>query len=139
MAANIYQHFRNEERAFIDSAQDWIDQSLNQYAPILTEFLDPRQAFILESLIRQESDLKFQFFGGYEAAERTRCLIFPDYYEAVQEDFEIELYEIHYPKKFAVLSHGKILGSIIATGIDRQYIGDIISDGEKWQVFIAKE
>lgn len=139
MDANVYQHFRREEHAFIDSAQDSIEQSLSQYAPILTDFLDPRQAFILESLIRQESDLKFRFFGGYEAAERRRCLIFPDYYQAVQEDFEIELYQIHYPKKFAVLSHGKVLGSLIGTGIDRQYIGDIISDGEEWQVFLAKE
>jgi RNA-binding protein YlmH len=110
-----------------------------QYAPVLTEFLDPRQAYILESLVRQTSDLKFQFFGGYEAAERTRCLIFPDYYEPTQEEFDIVLYEINYPKKFTTLSHGKILGTLIGTGVKREFFGDIISDGDAWQVFIAKE
>jgi len=139
MDANIYQHFRSEERPFIDTVQDWIEQVNIQYAPVLTEFLDPRQAFILETLVRQESDLRFRLFGGYEAAERKRCLIFPEYYEPTQEDFEIELFNVHYPKKFAVLSHGKILGSLIGTGIKREFLGDIISDGENWQVFIAKE
>lgn len=34
-----------------------------QYAPYLTDFLDPRQAYILESLIRQSTDLSFQFLA----------------------------------------------------------------------------
>lgn len=139
MDANVYQHFRSEERPFIDTIQDWIEQVNMQYAPVLTEFLDPRQAYILETLVRQESELKFRFFGGYEEAERRRCLIFPEYYEPTQEDFEIDLFNVHYPKKFTVLSHGKILGSLIGTGIRREFLGDIISDGENWQVFIAKE
>ncbi|MGA3513612.1 RNA-binding protein, partial [Lactiplantibacillus plantarum] len=72
MDANVYQHFRSEERPFIDTVEDWIEQVNMQYAPVLTEFLDPRQAFILETLVRQESELKFRFFGGYEEAERSR-------------------------------------------------------------------
>ncbi len=101
MDANVYQHFRADERTFIDSVGDWIEQVQGQYAPYLTEFLDPRQSYILETLIRQSSDLRFMFYGGYEQAERKRCLIFPDYYEPVEEDFETALYEIHYPSKFA--------------------------------------
>ena len=61
MNANVYQHFRNDERPFIDSAQGWIEQVQMQYAPYLTDFLDPRQAYILESLIRQSTDLSFRF------------------------------------------------------------------------------
>lgn len=139
MDANVYQHFRTDERTFIDSVGDWIEQVQGQYAPYLTEFLDPRQSYILETLIRQSSDLRFMFYGGYEQAERKRCLIFPDYYEPVEEDFETALYEIHYPSKFASLSHGKILGTLVGTGIKRSYFGDIISDGDRWQVFIANE
>ncbi|MGX7174332.1 RNA-binding protein [Enterococcus ratti] len=139
MDANVYQHFRADERSFIDSVGDWIEQVQSQYVPYLTDFLDPRQSYILETLIRQDSELRFSFYGGYEQAERKRCLIFPAYYEPTDEDFETSLYEIHYPKKFARLGHGKILGTLIGTGIKRSYFGDIISDGERWQVFIAKE
>jgi RNA-binding protein YlmH len=136
---NIYQHFRAEERTFIDSASDWIEQVQSRYAPYLTDFLDPRQAYILETLIRQSSDLSFSFYGGYEQAERKRCLIYPDYFQPTDEDFDIALYEIHYPSKFANLSHGKILGTFTGTGVKRAYFGDIISDGEHWQIFVAKE
>jgi RNA-binding protein YlmH len=36
------------------------------------------------------------------------------------------------------LSHGKILGTLMSTGIKREFIGDIITDGERWQVFIKE-
>lgn len=139
MNENVYQHFRKDEHPFIDSIDDWLEKVEDQYAPYLTEFLDPRQAYIVETIVRQNSELSFQFYGGYEQAERKRCLIFPDYYEPTIEDFNIDLFEIVYPVKFASLSHGKILGTLVSTGIKRQYFGDIISDGEKWQVFIARE
>ncbi|TKK93072.1 RNA-binding protein, partial [Enterococcus faecium] len=61
------------------------------------------------------------------------------YYEPVEEDFETALSEIHYPSKFASLSHGKILVTLVGTGIKRSYFGDIISDCDRWQVFIANE
>ncbi len=139
MNANVYQHFRPDERPFIDTVEDWIEQVTMQYAPLLTEFLDPRQAYILETLVRQNTDLKFQFFGGYEAAERTRCLVFPDYYQPTQDEFDIVLYDINYPKKFTNLSHGKVLGTLVGSGVKREMFGDIISDGENWQVFVAEE
>lgn len=139
MDANIYQHFRSDERPFIDLVGDWMEQVSMQYAPYLTDFLDPRQAYILETLVRQESDLSFTFFGGYETAERKRCLIFPDYYTAAQDDFEITMFEIVYPVKFITLSHGKVLGTLVGTGMKRELFGDIISDGERWQIFVAKE
>ena len=73
--ANVYQHFREDERPFIDIVEEWLEKVEMQYAPVLTDFLDPRQAYILETLIRQKSDLCFRFYGGYESSERTRCLI----------------------------------------------------------------
>lgn len=138
MNANVYQHFRVDEHPFIDLIGGWLEQVQSQYAPYLTDFLDPRQAYILETLIRQDSDLKFTFYGGYEAAERRRCLIYPDYYEATDDDFDITLLEIHYPKKFTTLSHGKVLGTLLGAGVKREFFGDIISDGERWQVFLDK-
>ena len=47
---SIYQHFRPEEKEFIDQALNWIDQVKNSYAPKLTDFLDPRQQQILSFL-----------------------------------------------------------------------------------------
>ncbi|MFV0558454.1 MAG: RNA-binding protein [Enterococcus sp.] len=139
MNANVYQHFRNEEHPFIDNVHDWIEQVENQYAPYLTDFLDPRQAYIVEILVRQSSDLKFAFYGGYNQAERRRALIFPDYYQPTPEDFQMELIAIKYPEKFVTLSHGKILGTLLHTGVKREFFGDIMTDGSNWQFFMAQE
>ncbi|MGM0167303.1 S4 domain-containing protein [Enterococcus sp. AZ135] len=139
MNANVYQHFRPEEHPFVDSVGDWLEQVESQYAPYLTNFLDPRQAYILETMIRENSELKFSFYGGYERAERCRCMIYPDYYEPQIDDFELVMIEINYPQKFTELSHGKILGTLMNAGIKRDYFGDIISDGDRWQIFLAKE
>lgn len=139
MNENVYQHFRPEERPFIDAVGDWLEQVESQYAPYLTNFLDPRQAYILETLTRENSDLKFMFFGGYEQAERCRCMIYPEYFKPTKDDFEIIMIEIKYPQKFTELSHGKVLGTLMSAGMRRDYFGDIISDGERWQVFLARE
>ncbi|MGO2100413.1 RNA-binding protein [Vagococcus salmoninarum] len=139
MNANVYQHFRKDEHPFVDMIGGWIEQVESQYAPYLTDFLDPRQAFILESIIGSDSELVYSFYGGYESAERRRALIYPAYYQPTEEDYQVELYEIKYPVKFGSLSHGKILGTLLSSGIRREFFGDIISDGERWQFFINHE
>ncbi|GEK91536.1 YlmH family RNA-binding protein [Alkalibacterium kapii] len=132
----IYQHFREEEKVFIDKVIDWIHKVEFQYSPYLTPFLNPREQYIVESMIGRHNDIKWESFGGYEAAERKRLFLSPSYFEPAQDDFEIKTAEIRYPKKFAELSHGKILGSLLGSGLKREMIGDIITDGEDWQFFI---
>ncbi|SJZ61890.1 RNA-binding protein YlmH, contains S4-like domain [Pilibacter termitis] len=139
MNENVYQHFRREERSFIDMVSEKMERAETYYAPELTEFLDPRECYILEVLVRKNGDLNYQFFGGYETAERKRAMIYPAYYSPRQEDFEISIFEIHYPIKFATLSHSKILGTLLSIGVKREYFGDIITDGERWQIFLANE
>lgn len=136
---DIYQHFRKEEQIFIEQIFDWIQQVNTQYAPYLTNFLNPRQIFIVESVIGQYEEINYQADGGYEEAEQKRILLYPPYYKPMPEDFELVLYEINYPTKFAELSHGQILGSIMATGISRSNLGDILTDGQRWQFFIDQK
>lgn len=134
----IYQHFRADEQPFIDNVYDWIRICEDQYTPYLSNFLDPRQQFIVESIMGKNDNVKLFFFGGYEKAERRRAYIAPQYYEPQQGDYSISILEIRYPIKFANLSHGKILGSLLSVGIKRELFGDIITDGERWQFFLDK-
>lgn len=138
MDANVYQHFRKDEHPFIDMVEGWIKQVDDLYVPVLTDFLDPRQAFILETLVRR-NQLPFMLFGGYEQAERKRALIYPDYYTPNDDDFQMTLIAIQYPQKFGELSHGKILGTLVSSGMKREKFGDIISDGVDWQFFVEKD
>ncbi|MBO0475962.1 RNA-binding protein [Vagococcus sp. DIV0080] len=138
MLSNVYQHFRKDEHPFIDSITGWFEQVDNQYAPYVTDFLNPREAYILETLIGKKSDITYKTYGGFETAERKCAIIYPSYFEPSQEDFDVALYEIKYPLKFGSLTHGKILGTLMSTGIKREFIGDIITDGTRWQVFIKE-
>ena len=135
---NVYQHFRKDEHSFIDTVLGWLEQVEGQYAPYVTDFLNPREAFILETIVGKKNDIKYSMYGGFETAERKCAIIYPSYFEPQQSDYEVALYEIKYPLKFGKLSHGKILGSLMSTGVKREFIGDIITDGERWQVFIKE-
>ena len=67
---SIYQHFRPEEKEFIDHALNWIEQVKDSYAPKLTDFLDPRQQQILSLLLGQDREVQIEFSSGIDGAER---------------------------------------------------------------------
>ena len=136
---SIYQHFRPEEKDFIDQAVNWIDQVRDSYAPKLSDFLDPRQQEILSSVLGSNQDVLLQFNGGSDFVERKRALIYPDYYSPESSDFNISLYDISYPKKFVTLEHRQILGTLMSLGVKREKFGDIIVTDERIQFIAAGE
>lgn len=136
---NLFQHYRPEELTFIESIDGLCGRVENEYRPILTPFLNPRELYILQTIANRYDGIKYRFDGGNENSEMKRALIYPDYYEPNQADFNIAVLQIDYPKKFASLSHGQILGSIMGSGIKRDVIGDIITDGDNWQLFCQSE
>ncbi|GEO77867.1 S4 domain-containing protein [Companilactobacillus mindensis DSM 14500] len=131
-------YFRPEEKPFIDKMSDLLLKAQTMYTPQLTDFLNLREQTILNNLINKYDDLYVNYFGGYNNAERVRGIIAPDYFVPKEADYELTMYEIRYPEKFANLHHGQILGSLTGSGIDRDRFGDIITDGENWQFFVFK-
>jgi RNA-binding protein YlmH len=136
---NIYQHFRPEEREFIDQVLNWKDYVDNAYTAKLTDFLDPREQHILKTIIGENGSSKYQFFGGVSETERKRALIMPDYFIPTQEDFQIILFEINYPTKFVTIEHPKVLGTLMSLGLKRCKFGDILIKGDKVQFLVSKE
>lgn len=86
---NVKQHFRPDEGPLIDQIQDWLETVRDQYRPILTWFLNPRQRYILTTMVNQDDQIKVAFNGGFANAEMQRALIFPDYYQPQDSDFEL--------------------------------------------------
>lgn len=121
---SIIQHFRKDEQPFIETVIGWTREVEDTYSPKLTGFLDPRQIFILSSIVRS-SGLQFGVHGAFLEPERQRALIYPDYYEPEAEDFQVSVFGIRYPAKFMTLEHRDVLGSLMALGIDRSKFGDI--------------
>ncbi|WP_414051251.1 RNA-binding protein [Macrococcus animalis] len=132
---NLYQHFRNEEMDIVKHLESLVERAESQYSPVLTHFLDPRQQFILTTLVNR-MDLCVAFNGGRGDRERMRALIYPTYHEVRQDDFELSIIEIKYAEKFITLTHRNILGALMSIGFKRDLLGDIIV-GEKVQFVIA--
>ncbi|WP_462409204.1 YlmH family RNA-binding protein [Neobacillus sp. Marseille-QA0830] len=136
---NIYQHFRPEEREYIDQVLQWKSYVDRQYSPKITDFLDPREQHILKTIIGESSEVKYGFFGGREETERNRALLFPDYLSMEPNDFQISLFEVDYPKKFVTIEHRQVLGTLMSLGLKRGKFGDILIHDGRIQFFAAKE
>lgn len=103
----------------------------------ISAFLSPRECH-LASMFLGKHGTAFDAFGGYADAERKRIYIFPDFLEGVSVpnglrdygyDDGIALLRAD-GSGFERLCHRDFLGSILALGIERRVIGDIILDGE---------
>lgn len=134
---DIYQHFRKEEYELIDQLMNKVRMAEQQYAPVLTHFIDPRAQYILQTLVGRFPDLNVHFYGGY-SAERCRAIIAPNYYEPVRDDYELTLIELNYPEKFVTIQHQHVLGTLMSLGIKREQLGDIIV-GKQIQFVLTKQ
>ena len=110
-----------------------------EYSTVLTKFLDEIE---LSNLINtNHNQYPILVFGGYDNAERVRVLINGED-ESNNNELEIALLKIEYPKKFVKINHRNVLGTIMSLGINRNTIGDIIitSDEEALiYVLVVKE
>ncbi|EON73196.1 RNA-binding protein [Lysinibacillus sphaericus] len=137
---HLIQHFRKDEQPFIEQVVSWQREVEDRYAPKLTDFLDPRQRFIVTSIIGQdEAALKTMSAGLFHEAERQRMLIFPSYFEPQLEDFQLSVFTIHYPAKFIQLRHPDVLGALLSLGLDRAKFGDIRVNEQQLQFVVADE
>ncbi|MGO4936711.1 RNA-binding protein [Fundicoccus sp. Sow4_H7] len=136
MNETVYQHYRREEAAFIDQVFSWMQQVENRYTPYISNFLTPREALIVTQLVNTNEDIDLAFDGGYDDAERKRACLYPNYFEPTYDDFKVSALNLNFPVKFANITHGRILGTLISTGIERDRIGDIITDGERWHILV---
>ena len=133
MQATVKQHYRPEEAPLLEELGDMLKKASDEYRPILSRFLNPREQFILESLKGRFEGIKVAYAGGFEVAERKRALVYPDYYQPQDADFQLALITVNYPLKFARLSHGQVLGSLVNAGLERDVLGDIVTDGQNFQ------
>lgn len=136
---SIYEHFRKEERPFIDQVSEWKVLVENRFIHKHTDFLDPREQEILSTIIGSNSEVRVSFFGGSETAERKRAMLYPSYFQLDEEDYQINVYEVVYPHKFIELSHRDLLGSLMSLGLKREKFGDIYIDDKQIQIIVASE
>ena len=122
---DLYQHFRPEERPFVDHVLDMRDRVEQQFMTLFTDFLDPREAYIFESIIGNDDRFNVSRLFTENQLERTMYALSPYYASVEDKDFPVQLLEASYPVKFIDIKHPDVLGSFLSLGIDRKKLGDV--------------
>ena len=131
-----------EERVLLGRVLDKGELTRTRDVPAHTAFLTPGQRAAAEGLLNAWGRPKYLFWGGYEGAERTVCAFLPDWQEpedfAADPDGPVGAVEAVFPREVQ-LSHRDILGGLMALGLDREKLGDILILPGKCQVLALTE
>ncbi len=124
--------FEKEDKLFISKIKELENRAYYTERPVFTDFLDTREQSLAVSHVGHNAI----FFGGYDDAERRMIGFMPEY----EAEFPITVLSITVAEGAAPLEHRAVLGSIMALGIDRSVIGDIlITDKHKAVIFIKSD
>ncbi|MDQ0286940.1 RNA-binding protein YlmH [Desulfofundulus luciae] len=107
--------------------------------PRVTDFLDPHHAGLVLKALEKVADLAAQSDGGYPGAERVRILIYPDYLDPREEEWDLAFLSIQGSFRDQGLSHRDFLGALLALGLRREKIGDILLHNDQAQVVVTGE
>ena len=136
---SVFDHFSKEERPFVERALEMLTQVERKQAMRLTDFVDPRQRMIYQSLTSQVQDVRVSPFGGYEGAERVRILLHPDYLPVEKEDYGLALLHIVADQRFHALEHRDVMGALLHVGLRREKFGDMLVNEEGCYAIVAEE
>lgn len=109
--------------------------------PRFTEFLDEGQQTQAESVcpsICARAGCTPYFWGGWSDAARKVLGIFPPGDDPEENVFPITAFRVSIPKGYT-LTHRDFLGALIALGIKREVVGDILINGETAFFFVLEQ
>lgn len=120
--------------------EDLCRRAETRYEPTFGDFLSPGEAATAKAfLARFRPDGIPLFFGGYVGSERTRLVVLPSYMET-ESPLDAESLRATYPEVaseavaavsvrgsgYKKLTHRDYMGSVLALGLERSVIGDIV-------------
>lgn len=117
-----------DERILLGRVWDLAERCRLSGVPGHTGFLTPQEQSLSQSLLRLLGvEDRAVFWGGYDGAQRCQLHLLPDWAEGPREDtvaaVRVRWYETEHP------THRDLLGSLMALGITRATLGDILVDG----------
>jgi len=117
-----------ENNELLKRGEDLARRCENKCIVTNTGFLSPAERYALEHDINLRM-ARMLFRGGHAEAERTMCFFLPEYME--EEDFDEAEYisAIKISAAFGQPQHRDYMGAVLGMGVDRAWVGDIITIG----------
>ena len=128
-----------EDRVLLGHILDKYDQCRQRNLPTNTAFLSPAEAQGARDLLRAAAIHKgFALLGGYEGAERRMLFFLPDWQEEADESESMTALRCTYRKE-DTLTHRDFLGSLMAQGITREKLGDILVSEGSCDLIVSRD
>ncbi len=128
-------NLEGEER-ILSRLADLQSQCDRQNRPCFLGFLDEFQQKVCRNALGK-STLSYRFFGGYEDAERVFLGLSPWEDRGLEDgDFPIRRVEAAYRRQDKP-GHRDFLGAVLALGLRREAVGDILVEEGKASLFLT--
>lgn len=119
----------------VSQIQDAVRRVARRGHPKYLGFFDEQSGSVARALLRGAPDVSYRLWGGYAQAERTVLGIFASDAEISTEAFPIQPVCFTYRAQDG-LTHRDFLGALMALGIERDTVGDIVVGNGKTTVFL---
>ncbi len=120
-----------EHREEIAHILDRAEQALKTWELVVTDFLSPPVLAEVNEIFSKLTEVQTLAWGGYPQAERRRVGVYREEIPAQESQIPLAAVDIAGNFLFDPASHRDFLGAILATGVVREKIGDIIVLGER--------
>jgi len=100
-----------------------------------TVFLTPARSYELGTWARHAADCTVLLRGGHPDAERKVAFFLPDWMDAEGFDEDGQICALECVARFGSPGHRDYLGAVMGLGIGREWLGDILIDGETAWLF----
>lgn len=134
---NTFEHIKDlEERQFVKTIVEYAIKAEKQSRPFFTHFYNKDwMQSLLTKYVAQDAYLSYEFFGGYQDAERQILAISP--YKLEESEYLIGILKIEVKTGMGkALTHRDYLGAIMGLGIERNTIGDILLNKDGAYIFV---
>lgn len=137
----------NEKELLLSRARELKERAADNSMITSTNFLSPEERSAVSVIERENNKYVSTFYyGGFPDAERTAAVFVPTFYEISDIDAFMKENTDENPfsliectkDKFTSMSHRDYLGSLMALGIKREMIGDIVVTENGCHFFAVK-
>lgn len=124
-----------DSKVLVDRIHDTADICERNNIPKFLGFLSEEECVLAERTLLKRN-INFALYGGYDDAKRKVLVCYPDWTESI--DYPITVLSFSYRKE-DVLHHRDFLGSLMALGLKRETVGDILIEEGRAVVFLLSE
>ena len=128
-----------DEMELLKRAEDLNRRCAKTWRMTATAFLTPAERMLLQTQLHPEYGTEVLFYGGYEDAERSVAFFLPENTgeggEGVPEPVKEAISAVRFRSFFGEPGHRDYLGALLASGIARDRLGDILIQGTEATVF----